>query len=89
MPRLPLYGCYELKGALKDLGFEIDESKGKGGHAKATHPTRKSTNGQAPYVIIRGLKEYADPFFRSAVIREIIAFGFTREEIIETINNNK
>ncbi len=89
MPKLPVYGCGELKGALKDLGFKIDESKGKGGHAKATHPTRKSTNGQAPFIIVRGLKEYADPYFRGRVVNEIVCFGFMRAQVIEAINNNK
>ena len=89
MSNLPVFGCEETKKALKDLGFTIDESKGKGGHAKATHPTRKSTNGQAPYVIIRGLKEYGDAFFRSHLINEIRCFGFTRDEVIKAINDHR
>ncbi len=71
------------------MGFTIDESKGKGGHALAKHPTKTPTSGQRPYITIKGDKEYGDPFFRSTIVREIMAFRFTRDEVIEAINNNK
>jgi hypothetical protein len=89
MPKIPVYGCEELKRCLIVLGFTIDESLGKGGHALAKHPTKKPTHGQAPYITIRGLKEYADPNFRSTIVKQIVCFGFTRDEVIEALNRSK
>lgn len=87
MPKLPLFGSQELIKALKKLGFEIDESRGKGGHYLAKHPEIKPGHGQRPFITIRGMKEYGDPGFRSKVINEIRAFGFSREEIIEALKS--
>lgn len=86
MPKLPVFGCEELKKCLQKLGFIIDESRGKGAHALTIHPTKRPTGGQAPYITIRGLKEYGDPGFRSRVVNEIRQFGFTRDEIIEALS---
>lgn len=88
MPKLPVFGCRELTGACKDLGFNIDYQSGKGGHALAKHPTKNPTNDQRPFITIKGDKEYGDPNFRSSLVNQIVAFGFTREEVIEAINNN-
>lgn len=81
----PVYGRNELVRCLTRLGFVIDESKGKGAHAKAIHPTRQAVNEQAPYVIVRRLKEYKDPNFRSQIVKEILSFGFSKEEIIDSL----
>jgi predicted RNA binding protein YcfA (HicA-like mRNA interferase family) len=87
MPKPPVYGCSELKCALKKLGFIIDETRGKGGHALAKHPTRTNGSKVRPFVTIKGDKEYFDPKFRSAIIREIMAFKFTKREVTEAINS--
>jgi len=47
---------------------------------------RKPVGGQAPYITIRGLKEYADIGFRLMIVNQIIRFGFTREEIIKALS---
>lgn len=86
MPKLPVYGCDALKCALKSLGFEIDESRGKGGHSLGKHPTKTNGSKFRPFVTIKGDREYGDPNFRGAIVREIMAFGFTREEVINAID---
>lgn len=86
MPKLPSFGCFKLEKACRALGFEIYGDRGKGGHKLAKHPTRKPAHGQMPHITIPGWKEYDDPGFRSKVINEIRAFGFTRDEIIKAIN---
>lgn len=65
----------------------IDESKGKGGHAKATHPTRiaKNAGGRTTkFIIIPGRKEYSKPF-REEFIKELVNFGFSKEEILKNL----
>jgi len=89
MPKLPVFGRKGLTGACKDLGFTVELDKGKGGHALAKHPTKKPTNDQRPFVTIKGDKEYHDPNFRSALVNQIVNLGFTREEVIKAINNNR
>lgn len=81
-----MYGCKELERALVILGFEIDSDRGKGGHKLAKHPTLKPVRGQAPYITIKGLKEYASADFRSMVVKEIVSFGFTRDRVIAALN---
>ncbi len=88
MPKLPVFGCEEFKAALVSLGFEVDESRGKGGHAIAKHPTLKPIEGQAPYITVRGLKEYADPGFRSALVNEVRKFGFSRDQVIDALSGH-
>lgn len=88
MPKLPVFGSRALEGACRDLGFDIDYQSGKGGHALAKHPTRNPSHGQRPFITIKGDREYGDPNFRSMLVREIMAFGYTRDEVIEAINNN-
>lgn len=89
MSKLPVFGCDELKKCLVILGFTIDENRGKGGHALAKHETKKPVEGQAPYITVRGLKEYADAGFRSMIVNEIIRFGFTRDEIIDALSGKR
>lgn len=89
MPKIPVFGYAELETALSNLGFIIDKTRGKGGHSIAKHPTRKPTGGQAPYITIRGLKEYGDPDFRSMIVNQIRQFDFTREEIIDALRGQK
>lgn len=83
MDTTPVFGDREAKKALKKLGFIISESKGKGSHAKATHPNRKpAPERQRPFIIIKKRKEYSKPF-REDFIKEIMAFGFTKDEVIK------
>ena len=89
MAKLPLFGCEEFKKALKYLGFEIDESRGKGGHALAKHHSKKSSLDQRTFITIKGDKEYYDPSFRGLLVRQTVAFGFTRDEVIAAINKFK
>ncbi|OGM31653.1 hypothetical protein A2803_04460 [Candidatus Woesebacteria bacterium RIFCSPHIGHO2_01_FULL_44_21] len=89
MPKIPVFGSPELKTALSELGFTIDETRGKGGHSLAKHPSKKPSGGQAPYITIRGLKEYSDPNFRSMIVNQVRQFGFTRDEIINALSGRK
>ena len=89
MPKLPVYGCSELECALKKLGFTIDKTRGKGGHSLAKHPTKTNGSKVRSFVTIKGDKEYFDPNFRSAIVNEIRAFGFTRDEVIAAIESCK
>jgi len=86
MPRIPIYGCKELENALVILGFKIFTGRGKGGHKLAKHLTLKPIGYQAPNITIRGLREYGSADFRSDVVKEIMAFGFTRDQVIAALN---
>lgn len=72
---------------LRRLGFEIDESKGKGSHAKAIHLTRRAKRPggtHTNFVVIPDRKDYSKPL-REDFIKEIEAFGFSREEILDEL----
>jgi hypothetical protein len=87
MTSLPSFGKRKVKKLCRKLNFVIDESKGKGGHAKATHPTRiaKDARGRTTkFIIIPGRKEYSKSF-REKFIKELTNFGFTKEEIIKKL----
>jgi len=86
MSKLPNFGSAKLEKVCKYLEFEIYDDRGKGGHKLAKHPTRKPTSGQMPHITIPSWKSYDDPNFRSKIVREIMTFGFTRDEIIKAIN---
>ena len=90
MGSIPVFGEKEAKKGLQKLGFSIDESKGKGGHAKAFHRTRKPNPiRQRPFIIIPKRREFGDPGFRSDFLKEVIAFGFTKEEVIWALQGKK
>lgn len=87
MSKIPSFGEKKAKKLTRRLGFIIDESKGKGGHAKATHPTRRSKTRQGMItdcIIIPNRKEYSKPL-REDWIKELKGFGFTKEEIIKNL----
>lgn len=87
MPRMPVFGYDGACAGLILLGFIIDKTRGKGDHDLAMHPTKKPNyERQRPFVTVPHWKEYGSPSFRSDFIREIMAFGFTRDEVIRAIN---
>jgi predicted RNA binding protein YcfA (HicA-like mRNA interferase family) len=86
MPRIPVFGSAVLEKALKLLGFVIYTDRGKGGHTLAKHPKLKPNLPQAPYITIRSMKEYGSADFRAILVREIVAFGFTRNQVINALN---
>lgn len=89
MPSTPTFGCKELERALNILGFELYTDRGKGGHKLAKHPTRITTEGQAPFITVRALKEYGDIAFRKTIIKEIKKFGYSEEEILLALRGKK
>lgn len=87
MASLPSFGKRKAKKLCRDLGFIIDDSKGKGGHNKATHPTRRARDYRGrttKFIIISGRKEYSKPF-REEFIKELTNFGFSKEEIFKKL----
>lgn len=87
MTSLPSFGKRKAKKLCRKLGFIIDDSKGKGGHSKAIHPTRvaKDTKGRTTkFIIIAGRKEYSKSF-RERFIKELVNFGFSKEEILDKL----
>lgn len=87
---VPVFGEKEAKKGLPKLGFQIDETRGKGGHALASHPTRKpNPPRERPFVTIPSWKEYGDPNFRKKFIKEIEAFGFSEEQVIRALKGRK
>jgi len=87
MPKMPVFGYGIARAGLIALGFIIDTKRGKGDHDLAMHPTRKPYHErQRPFITVPHWKEYGSPDFRSDFIREIMAFGFTRDEVISALN---
>jgi hypothetical protein len=83
MTSLPSFGKRKATKLCRNLGFIIDSSKGKGGHSKATHPTKRSKDTQGrttKFIIIPGKKEYSKPF-RKEFVKELTRFGFSEKEI--------
>lgn len=90
MGQIPTFGEKELSKACSILGFIIFNDRGKGGHKLAKHPTRKPlTLRQYPHITIQGGKEYCTLDYRQTIIREIMQFGFTKEQVILALKGNK
>lgn len=90
MPDIPVFGEKEAKKGLSLLGFEIDEKRGKGGHSLAKHPQKSPTpSRQRPFITVPKRKEFGDPRFRADFVKEITAFGFTKEEAIEALRGKR
>ncbi len=85
MPNIPAFSSKDLEKALKNLGFTIDRSKGKGGHYKAKSPIGiKIQPGQKNFVIIPHTKEiYED--LRNKILKEVKSFGFSEEQFLEAL----
>ena len=82
MGQTPAFGEKKLTKACKLLGFIIYKNRGKGGHKLAKHPTRKpSSPRQYPHITIQCGKEIRSLDYRQTIIREIMQFGFTKEQV--------
>lgn len=85
MSNLPAFSSKDLEKALKNLGFTIDKSQGKGGHYKAKCPSDiKIVPGQKSFVIIPHTKEIFEDL-RNKILKEIKSFGFTEEQFLEAL----
>ncbi len=92
MPSIPVFGRKQAEKGLKILGFEIYEDRGKGGHGLAKHPTRKPDPlRQIANITIPHTKNKAfdDPNLRSDFVKEVMAFGFTKEQVIAALTGKK
>ena len=90
MADIPSLGERQAKKALRLLGFDIDETRGKGSHSLAEHPKRKpSPLRQRPFIVIPHRKEFGNRSFRKDFIKEIIAFGFSKEEVIKALRGKR
>lgn len=92
MASIPVFGRREAEKALKILGFDIYEDRGKGGHGLAKHPLRKPdplrqiANITIPHV--KG-KSYDNPDLRNDFVKEIMAFGFSKDEVLLALRGRK
>lgn len=85
MSTIPAFSSKDLEKALKNLGFIIDKSKGKGGHYKAKCPSNIQIQpGQRDFIIIPHTKEIYENL-RNKIIREVKSFGFTEEQFLEAL----
>lgn len=87
---IPVFGTKSATKALLKLGFNIDTKKGKGSHSIAKHPSRKPKDLkiQRPFITIPNKKEFYIPS-RHGFIKQIMAFGFTKEEVMEALFGRK
>lgn len=85
MSTIPAFSSKDLEKALKNLGFTVDKSKGKGGHYKAKCPSNiKIQPGQRDFIIIPHTKEiYED--LRGKILREVKGFSFTKEQFLDAL----
>lgn len=85
MSTIPAFSSKDLEKALKNLGFTVDKSKGKGGHFKAKCPPGIIIQpGQKSFVIIPHTKEiYED--LRNKILKEVKSFGFTEKQFLEAL----
>lgn len=85
MAKVPAFSSKDLEKALRNLGFVIDKSKGKGGHYKAKCPAEiKIQPGQKSFVIIPHTREiYED--LRNKILKEVKSFGFSEEQFLEAL----
>jgi len=87
MPKMPVFGYKGACAGLILLEFVIDKTRGKGDHDLAMHPTKAPNRvRQRPFITVPHWKEYSSRDFRSQFIKEITAFGFTRDEVIRALS---
>lgn len=90
MSIIPVFGEKELTKACLLLGFIVLEDRGKGGHKLAKHPIRKPKNPrQYEHITIPTAREYHSLDFRSDIIKEIMEFGFNKEQVIAGLKGKK
>lgn len=88
--QIPVFGRKHAEKALRILGFEIFQDRGKGGHGLAKHPTRKpDPERQIANITIPHTKTYDDPDLRSDFVKEVMAFGFTKEQVVQALQGRK
>lgn len=69
-----------LVKCLERLGFQKKQRVGKGKHvATYCYPGRTANNTQRPYITIP--HKIDDPDFARAIVKQIMAFGFTEDEV--------
>ena len=86
--QVPNFTSKEYEEALRYLGFQIDDTKGKGKHNKAKVPrTVKISPGQRNFIMIPNDKN-PGPDLKARLIRELLQFGFTKEQLIEALKNS-
>lgn len=71
----------DLEKCLIRLGFEKNRRVGIGKHvATYGHPTKKPANSpQRPFITIPS--KIDDPNFAKSIVKQIMAFGFTENEV--------
>lgn len=85
MSTIPAFSSKDLEKALKNLGFSVDKSKGKGGHYKAKCPLAvKIKPGQRDFIIIPHTKEIYENL-RNKILREVKNLGFTEEQFLDAL----
>lgn len=90
MSNIPVFGRKQAERGLKILGFDIYDDRGKGSHGLAKHPTRKpDPNRSIANITIPHYKTYDDPDLRNDFIKEIMCFGFTREQVLTAIRGKR
>lgn len=90
MGSIPVFGDKELEKACILLGFDIFSDRGKGGHKLAKHPTRKPlTPRQYPHITIQRAKEFITKDYRKKIIKEIMEFNFTEEQVIVALKGKR
>lgn len=71
----------DLEKCLVRLGFTENRRVGKGKHvATYGHPTKDPDNSQRPYITIP--HKIDDPNFAKAIVKQIMAFGFSEDEVM-------
>ena len=90
MGSTPVFGDKELEKACKLLGFIVFDNRGKGGHKLAKHPNRQPKSPrQYPHITIQRAKEYCTNDYRKKLIKEIMDFGFSEEQVIAAIKGKR
>lgn len=83
MKNIPDFNARQCIRALDRLGFRVDLSKGKGGHAKAYAPVSASViAGQRPFVIIPIHGKFR---LQNVIIKELKRMGISQEGFIRAL----
>lgn len=90
MAIVPPFGQREAIQALKLLGFTVTTTGGKGSHAKAKHSTKIPSKDtyQRPLLTIPHRREFGS-IARKAFIKQVTAFGFTPDEVVQALHGKK
>ena len=81
MGHYPPTKARELEKCLDKLGFIENRRVGTGKHvATYSHPSKSPDNSQRPYITIP--HKIDDPNFGKALVKQIMAFGFSENEVM-------